>query len=89
MPAESALTTGTQERVGFPGVLIEDDRITGRTSSRKRQLEHLTSEIKRRQKANIRIFLIETKTTLHHQNPVLPPQPVLDTPTELKSKIWI
>jgi hypothetical protein len=36
----SALTTGTQERVGLPGVLTEAKRITGGSSSNQRQLEH-------------------------------------------------
>ena len=82
MPAESALTTGTQESVGLPGVLTEANRITGGTST-----NHLTPEITRWQKANVRISLTtETKTTHYHQNPVLPPQQVLDTPTHWKSK---
>ena len=38
LPSESALTTGTQERVGVPGVLTEANRITGETSSTQRQL---------------------------------------------------
>jgi hypothetical protein len=33
LPANSALTTGTQERVGLPGVLTEAKRITGKSSS--------------------------------------------------------
>jgi hypothetical protein len=33
LPAETALTTGTQERVGLPGVLTEANRITEATSS--------------------------------------------------------
>jgi hypothetical protein len=61
LPAESALTTGTQERVGLPEVLTEANRITGGTSSSQRQLEHFTSEITRWQKANVRILLTETK----------------------------
>jgi hypothetical protein len=77
------------ERVGLPGVLSEANRITGGTSSSQRQLEHLTPGITRWQKANIRILLTETKTTWYHQNPVLPPQQVLDNPTHLKSKIQI
>ena len=40
LPAESALTTGTQVRVGLRGVLTEANRITGGTSSSQRQLEH-------------------------------------------------
>jgi hypothetical protein len=32
LPAESTLTTETQERVGFPGVLTEVNRITGGTN---------------------------------------------------------
>jgi hypothetical protein len=71
LPAESALTTGTQERVGLPGMLIEANRITWGTSSSQRQLEHLTQEITRWQKSNIRILITENKTTQHHQNPVL------------------
>jgi hypothetical protein len=38
LPAESTLTTETQERVWFPGVLTEANRITRRTSSSQRQL---------------------------------------------------
>lgn len=45
LPAEGALTTGTQERVGLPGVLTEAKRITGEISSSQTQLEHLTPEI--------------------------------------------
>jgi hypothetical protein len=36
--AQSALTTGTQERIELPGVLTEANRITGGTSSSQRQL---------------------------------------------------
>ena len=89
LPAESALTTGTKERVGLPGVLTKANRITGETSSSQRQLEHQTPEITRWLKANVRILLTETKTIHHHQNPVLPPQQVLDNPTCPKSKIKI
>jgi hypothetical protein len=74
LAAESALPTGTQERVGLSGVLREANIITGGTSSSQRQLEHLTPEITRWQKANIRILLTEVKTTQHHQYPVLPTQ---------------
>jgi hypothetical protein len=37
-PAESTLTTKTQEIVGLPGVLTEANRIIGGTSSSQRQL---------------------------------------------------
>ena len=37
-PAESALTTETQERSSLPGLLIEANMITGGTSSNQRQL---------------------------------------------------
>jgi hypothetical protein len=47
------------------------------------------TEIIRWQKANIRILLTETKTTLHYQNPVCSPEQVLDTPTHPKKKIRI
>ena len=89
LPTDSVLTTETQEIVGLPRVLTEAKRITGGTSSSQKQLEELTPEITRWQKANVRILLTETKTTQHHQNPVLPPQQVLDIPTHLKSKIQI
>jgi hypothetical protein len=80
LSAESALTTGTQETVRLPGVLTEDNRNTGGTSSSQSQLEHITPEITRWQRANERILLTETKTTQHYQNTVLPPQQVLDIP---------
>jgi hypothetical protein len=83
------LTTRTHETVGFPGVLTEANRITGGTSSSQRQLEHLTPEIIRCKKENLRILLRETKNIGHHQNPRCPPQWVLDNPTSLKSKIRI
>jgi hypothetical protein len=38
LPAESALTTETQERASLPGLLIEANRITRGTSSNQRQL---------------------------------------------------
>jgi DNA anti-recombination protein RmuC len=82
LPAESTLRTETQEKVGLPGVLTEANRIIGGTSSSQRQLEQLTPEITRWRKANIKILLTETKTVHHHQNPALPPQRVLDTPTQ-------
>ena len=77
------------ERAGLLRVLKQTYRFRGRTSSSQRQQEHLTPEITRCQKTNARILPTETKTTWHHQNPVLPPQQVLDTPTHLKSKIQI
>ena len=85
LPAESALTTGTLERVGLPGALTEANRLAGGTSPSQRQLEHLTPETIRWHKAKIRILLTETKTTHHHQNRALPLRPVQGTPTHLKS----
>jgi hypothetical protein len=38
LPAESALTTETQERATLPGLLVEANRITKGTSSNQRQL---------------------------------------------------
>jgi hypothetical protein len=38
LPAESALTTETQEIASLPRLLIEANRITGGTSSNQRQL---------------------------------------------------
>jgi hypothetical protein len=40
LPAESALTTGTQVRVGLPGVLTEANRIRGGSSTNQRWLDH-------------------------------------------------
>jgi hypothetical protein len=40
LPTESALTTGTQVRVGHTGVLTEANRMTRGSSSNQRQLEH-------------------------------------------------
>jgi hypothetical protein len=63
LPVESVLTTETQERIGLSGVLTEDNRIIGGTSSSQRQLEQLTQEITKWRKANVRNLLRETKTT--------------------------
>ena len=38
LPAESALTTETQERASLPGLLVENNRIMRGTSSNQRQL---------------------------------------------------
>jgi hypothetical protein len=38
LPAESTLTTDTQERAGIPGMVKEVNRITGGTSSNQSQL---------------------------------------------------
>ena len=78
-----------QETAGLPGVLTQAYRLTGKTISSQRQREHLTPEITRWGKANARILPTETKTTWHHQNTVLPPQQVLDTPKQGKGKIQI
>jgi hypothetical protein len=66
LPTGSALTPGTQERAGLPGMLTEANRLTGGTRSSQRQLEHLTPEITRWRKTNVRILLTGTKTTWHH-----------------------
>ena len=63
-----------QETAGHPGVLTQAYRSIGGTSSSQRQQDHLTPEITRWQKANIRILPTESKITWHHQNPVFPPQ---------------
>jgi hypothetical protein len=80
LPAESALTSETQEKSTLPGLLIETNRITRGTSSNQRQLQQLIPEITRWREANIRILLTEAKTTHHHQNVALPPHPVLGNP---------
>jgi hypothetical protein len=38
LPAESALTTETQERASLPGLLLDNNRIMRGTSSNQRQL---------------------------------------------------
>jgi hypothetical protein len=73
-PPVSALIPRAQERAGLPAVLTEINKHTGGTSSSQIQLEHLTPEITRWQKANIRILLKETINIWHLQNTVLPPQ---------------
>jgi hypothetical protein len=47
LPAESVLTTATHEKSSLPGLLIEANRITGRTRYNQRQLQQLTPEITR------------------------------------------
>jgi hypothetical protein len=89
LPAESALTTETQQRVWLPGLPTEANRIIGGTSSSQTQLEQPKTKIMRWWKSKWRFLLTENKTTRHHQNPVLPPERVLYTPTHLKSKIQI
>jgi hypothetical protein len=78
LPAESALTTGTQERVGLLGVLTDSNRITGGTSSSKRPLEHLTPEITRWQNANVSILLKKPR-----------PLGIIRTQYAYHSKSWI
>ena len=77
-----------QERAGLPGVLTQAYRSTGGTSSSQRQQEHMTPEMTKQWKANIRTLPTETKITWHHLNPALLPQQVLDSPTHQKRKIW-
>jgi hypothetical protein len=78
-----------EERAGLPGVLTQAYRPTGGTSYSQTQQDHLTPEITRWQKENARTLPTETKATWRHQNPVLPTQQVLDTPTHKKTKMWI
>jgi hypothetical protein len=40
-------------------------------------------------RARARTYTTEAKATWHHQNIVLPPQHVLDTPIHQKTKMWI
>ena len=74
MIAESALTNGTQERADLPGVLTETNRLIGGVSSSQRHLNHLTPEITRWQKANLRILkprllgIIRTQYTHHSES---------------------
>jgi hypothetical protein len=67
-------------------VLTQAYRSTGGKSSSQRQQDQLTPEITRWQKASERTLPTETKATWHHQNPVLPQQQVLDTPTHQKAR---
>jgi SMC interacting uncharacterized protein involved in chromosome segregation len=75
-----------QGKVGLPGVLTQAYRPARGKSSIQRQHDQLIPEITRLQKASIRTLPTETKGTWHHQNPVLKPQQILDTPTHQKSK---
>ena len=75
-----------QEKAGHPGVLTQAYRSIGGASSRQKQQEHLTSEITKWSMANARILPTDTKTTWHHQSPVLPPKQVLDTPIHQKAR---
>ena len=86
---QSSVHWSCQEREGITGVLTQANRITGGKVSSQRQLEHLTPEITRWQKANVRILPTETRIPWHHQSPVLAPQWVMDTPPHWKSKICI
>ena len=84
------LYTGScQKRPGLSGVLTQAYRPTRGTSSSQRQQDQLTPEITRWWKASTRTLLRETKTTWQHQNPVLLPQQVPDTPTHWQSKSWV
>jgi hypothetical protein len=67
----------------------ETHRLAGGTSHSQRQQDQLTLEIIRWQEARARTSARETKATWYHQNPVLPPQWVLDTQTHQKSKTLI
>ena len=71
--SQPSLNWTCQERPGLSVVLTEAYRLTGRTNSRERQQEHLTTEIIRWWKANTRTLPTQTKTTWHHQNLVPPP----------------
>jgi hypothetical protein len=46
-----------------------------------------TLEIIKRQEASLTTYATKTRVIWHHQNPILPPQEVLDTPSHQKSKI--
>ena len=81
-PPGSALTPGTQERAGLPGLLTVANRLTGETSSSQRVLEH-------QRLPDGKILPTETKATQHYQNTVLPLQLVLNTSTHRKSKTQI
>lgn len=85
-PTRECSDPGTQERASLPGVLTKTNRLTVRKSSSQTHLEHLTPEITRWQQTSMRILLTEIKTAQHYQNPVLPPQWVLDTATHEKKQ---
>jgi hypothetical protein len=86
LTSETALTTGTQERVGLRGVLTEADRRNKLKSEIARISNTRDYQMAKGKGKNL---TKKTKTTRHHQNPLLPPQQVLDTATHLKSKIQI
>jgi hypothetical protein len=84
LPAESVLTIGTQESVGLPGELTETDR------RNKLQLETTrTSNTRDYQmvKGKCKNLTNRNQATQQHQNPVLQPQQVLDTPTPRKARL--
>jgi hypothetical protein len=66
------------ERTDLPGEHMLEEV----TSHSQRQLGQIKPEISRWQEARA----TETKATWHHQNPVLPPQQALVTPTHQKRK---
>jgi DUF438 domain-containing protein len=68
---KNSISKPYQEKTDLPGVLTH--RLTGGTSDIQRQQDQLTPEITRCGEAT------QTKTTWHHQNPILPLQNVLDT----------
>ena len=89
MPIESVLTTGTQERIDLPGVLTEVKASQEEQAPARDRYRINPREITHWLEANERILLKETKTTGHYQNPICPPQQVMDTPKHPKSKIQI
>ena len=67
-------------------VLTQAYMPTGGTSSNRRQKDQLTPEKIRWQKASTGMIPKEAQATWKHENPSLPPQQVLATPTHGKSK---
>jgi hypothetical protein len=53
---------------------------TGGTDSSQRKQDQLTPEITRCQEASTRTLPTKTKSTWYHQNPLLAPQQVQDSP---------
>ena len=72
------------ERTGHPGVLTH--RLVGVTNHDQRQQDQLKPQITTLQETSTRTQATETKATRHHQNPVLQPQQVLDTPNKPESQ---
>ena len=89
--SHSFLQTSSRRELVSPGILTllrsQAYKSTGWTSSNQRHQDQLTPGIIIIwQEASTRTLSTETNVACHLQNPVLPPQRVLDAPTHLKAR---